>query len=78
MCYITATELKNNLGHYMELSQKEDVCVTKNGKVITVLTNEASVKLIALEKARGCLGKVKKDIDYDAIIKEEISRRCGY
>ena len=38
MCYITATELKNNLGHYLELSSKEDVFITKNGKPIAVLS----------------------------------------
>ena len=39
MCHITATELKNNLGHYLELSSKEDVFITKNGKVIALLTD---------------------------------------
>ena len=39
MCYITATELKTNLSHYMELSNKEDVYVTKNNKIITVLVS---------------------------------------
>ena len=31
---ITATELKNNLGKYLLLSAKEDVFITKNGKVV--------------------------------------------
>lgn len=38
MCIITATELKQNLGKYLELSQSEDVIVKKNGKVVTMLT----------------------------------------
>lgn len=36
---ISATELKQNLSKYMELSKSEDVIVTKNGKTLTVLTN---------------------------------------
>lgn len=29
---ITASELKNNLGKYIDLAQQEDIYVTKNGK----------------------------------------------
>ena len=78
MCYITATEFKNNLKHYMELSQNEDVIVTKNGKVITVLTSEQKYKLALIDSLAGKYGKVDKDVDYDKIIREEIERRCGY
>lgn len=36
---ITATELKNNLGKYLELAGSEDVFITKNGSQIAKLTN---------------------------------------
>ena len=36
---ITATELKNNLSKYLLLSATEDVYITRNGKVISKLTN---------------------------------------
>ena len=39
MCYVTATELKNNLSFYLEKSATEDVYVTKNKKVISIITN---------------------------------------
>ena len=39
MCYVTATELKKNLSFYLEKSATEDVYVTKNKKVISILTN---------------------------------------
>lgn len=39
MCYVTATELKKNLSHYLKLSLKEDVYVTKNNIVICMLIN---------------------------------------
>ena len=37
--YITATELKQNLGKYLLLSAKEDIFITKNGKIVAKLTN---------------------------------------
>ena len=36
---VTATELKNNLGKYLLLSATEDIYITKNGKIISKLTN---------------------------------------
>ena len=36
---ITATELKSNLSKYLLLSATEDVYITRNGKVISKLTN---------------------------------------
>ena len=35
----TATELKSNLSKYLILSATEDVYITRNGKVISKLTN---------------------------------------
>lgn len=36
---ITATELKTNLSKYLLLSETEDVFITKNGKIVSKLTN---------------------------------------
>ena len=36
---ITATELKNNPSKSLQLSATEDVYITRNGKVISKLTN---------------------------------------
>ena len=36
---ITATELKSTLSKYLILSATEDVYITRNGKVISKLTN---------------------------------------
>lgn len=36
---ITATELKTNLSKYLLLSATEDIYITRNGKVISKLTN---------------------------------------
>ena len=37
--FITSTELKKNMGRYLKLAQTEDIFITKNGKVISKLTN---------------------------------------
>ena len=36
---ITATELKTNLGKYLLLAAKEDIFITRNGKVVAKLSN---------------------------------------
>lgn len=36
---ITATELKMNLSKYLLLAAREDIYITKNGKIIAKLTN---------------------------------------
>lgn len=36
---VTATELKSNLGMYLMMAQKEDIYITRNGKVVAKLTN---------------------------------------
>lgn len=58
MCYVTATELKNNLSHYLKLSRKEDVFITKNNKIISVLVNP---QLKALYEVCDILNKTEID-----------------
>lgn len=36
---ITATELKSNLGKYLQLAASEDIFITKNGKIVAKLSN---------------------------------------
>ena len=56
---ITATELKNNLGKYLLLSAKEDVFITKNGKVVAKLTNPHQDRV---EVAKSLFGILPKEI----------------
>ena len=53
MRYITATELRKNLGRYMEMSSEEDIYVTKNNKVITVLTSPKGWAMDSFLKLQG-------------------------
>lgn len=80
MCYVTATELKNNLSYYLEKSKEEDVYITKNNKVISVLINP---QLNALYRLEGLIKEldIKEDLgdrDYKDIVGEEIMKKCGY
>jgi len=73
MCYVTSTELKNNLSYYLELSNTEDVFVTKNNNVISVITNVDSHRMALLKKARGAFGTF--DVDYKEALGEEIIKK---
>ena len=39
MLQITVTELRKNLAYYLDLSQTEDILITKNKKAISVLSS---------------------------------------
>ena len=47
---ITLTELKGNLGKYVVMSQKEDILITKNGKIISRLTESFNARKEKMEK----------------------------
>ena len=52
---ITATELKMNLGKYLLLSATEDIFITKNGKIISKLTNPFQDRVELVESLFGIL-----------------------
>ena len=56
---ITATELKNNLSKYLLLSATEDVYITRNGKVISKLTNPFQARV---DIAKSLFGVIPADI----------------
>lgn len=49
---ITLTELKGNLGKYVEMSRDEDILITKNGKIISRLTEPFTKRKEKMEKKR--------------------------
>lgn len=59
---ITATELKNNLGKYLQISATKDIFITKNGKVVAKLTNPYHDRV---ETAKSLFGILPKDIDIE-------------
>ena len=68
---ITATELKNNLSHYLSISSREDVIVTKNGKVIATIVGSLRPNVEAVSSLFGIL---PSDIDEKAILKERVEK----
>ncbi len=58
---ITATEFKTNLGKYLGLIAKEDIYITKNGKVIAKMSNP---NVDPVEAMSGVLeGELPQDFD---------------
>jgi prevent-host-death family protein len=52
---ITATELKSNLSHYLELVEREDIVITRNGKRIARLIDANQNKIDIVRALRGIL-----------------------
>lgn len=52
---ITATELKENLSKYLVLSASEDIFITKNGRVLTKLTNPFQERVEVARSLFGCI-----------------------
>ncbi len=52
---ITATDLKENLSKYLTLSVTEDVYITKNGRVLTMLTNPFQDRVNIAKSLFGCI-----------------------
>ncbi len=63
---ITATEFKTNLGKYLELVLKEDIFITKNGKVIAQLSQPQMDKIAILNSLVG-IAKGNSDISLEDI-----------
>lgn len=78
MCYVNVTEFRNNISHYIELCLAEDVCVTKNGETVAVLSSPDKKYYQTLIKLCGCLKEGDTGEDYKDMIGEEIMKRCGY
>ncbi|MBR2707539.1 MAG: type II toxin-antitoxin system prevent-host-death family antitoxin [Mogibacterium sp.] len=56
---ITATELKENLGKYLQLAASEDILITRNGKVVAKLTSPYQD---LVEAARSLAGIIPADM----------------
>lgn len=78
MCFVTSTELKKNLSYYLKLAETEEVHVTKNKKVIAIISNPKSSAMDRLLSLRGILKPYDDGKPYDEIIGEEIMNKCGF
>ena len=79
MIYITATELKNNLGHYLDLAKDEDVYITKNKKIIAILSNPKGKALDRFLSLKGILKTSESESKTsDELVGEVIMTKCGF
>lgn len=68
---ITATELKMNLGKYLSLSEKEDIFITRNGRVVAKLTNPNQDRV---NMAESLFGIIPADITLEEAREERLSK----
>ncbi|MCI6443933.1 MAG: type II toxin-antitoxin system prevent-host-death family antitoxin [Clostridia bacterium] len=68
---ITATELKANLSKYLLLSATQDIFITRNGKVISKLTNPFQERV---DVAKSLFGILPADITLEEAQKERLEK----
>ncbi len=68
---ITATELKLNLGKYLQLAENEDIYITRNGRVIAKLTNPYQNRVDAV---KSLLGVLPADVTLEEAREERLNR----
>jgi len=69
---VSATELKMNMGKYIERAAIEDIIITRNGRDVALLTNVEGKKKDALKSLRGIIKGV--DINRGEIREERLGR----
>ena len=68
---ITATELKANLGRYLQLAEFEDIYITKNGKVVAKLSNP---NVDRVKIAKSLIGSIPDTISYEEAMEERLEK----
>lgn len=69
--FVTATELKNNMGKYLALATKEDIIITKNGKRIAKLTSATEDRMTI---AKSLIGILPSDVTLEEAREERLKR----
>ena len=72
---VTATEFKTNFGKYLDMLSKEDIFITRNGKIIAKVINP---QVSAVDSLRGMLKNAPSDIDLDSLREERLSKYEDY
>ena len=68
---VTATEFKTNFGKYLDMLSKEDIFITRDGKIIAKVINP---QVSAVDSLRGMLKNAPSDIDLDSLREERLSK----
>jgi len=69
---VTATDIKNNFGKYLDLASGQDIIITRNGNAIARLVG---IKETASFLSDRLVGIVPKDIDEKAIKDERLAQK---
>lgn len=64
---VTATEFKHQLGYLLDIAIKEDVYISKNGKIVAKLTSPNKRRV---ESAKRLFGAIPADFDINAALAE--------
>ena len=67
--YITATELKKNLGKYLSLAIREDIYITRNGAVTAKLSNPFQDRV---DMAKSLFGILSDDVILEEAREEKL------
>lgn len=65
---VTATAFKANFGRYLELITKEDIFITRNGKIVAKVVDP---QISAADSLRGMLKNLPSDIDIETLLRGE-------
>ena len=68
---ITATEFKLNLGKYLDMSEHEDIYITKNGKISAKLSNPNQDRI---DIAKSLFGIIPSDVTLEEAKEERLKR----
>ena len=66
---ITATELKANLGKYLQIAEYEDIYITKNGRVVAKLSNPNQDRV---NIAKALIGVIPENVSYEDAMEERL------
>ena len=66
---ITATELKMNLSKYLLLAEKEDIYITRNGRIVAKLSNPYQDRV---DMAKSLFGVLPTDITLEEAREERL------
>ncbi len=70
--FVTATDLKQNLSHYLSLVDDGPVSITKNGKIVAVLVGPQLRKELAMRSLKGILSD--RNLSSDEIRNERLEK----
>ena len=68
---ITATELKMNLGKYLLMAEKEDIYITRNGKIVAKLSNPYQDRV---DVAKSLFGIIPDEMTLEEAREERLGR----